>query len=120
MPTRLALRGFIHGGTRYKRNDPVTADAQTIEKMAATGLVGKEEVHLSPEAPSGGGNGDFFQEDLKKVIDTSTTSKITKPPKAQRGKKSSASPAVQASTPPTLPPLQPGVPPPLPDAKSSS
>jgi len=117
MPTRLAMRGFIHGGTRYKRNDPVTADAQTIEKMAATGLVGKDEVHLATE---GGGNGDFLLEDAQKVIDTSTTSKTAKPSKVPRGKKSSASPAAQASTPPTLPPLQPGVPPPLPDAKSSS
>lgn len=106
MPTRLALRGFIHGGTRYKRNDPVTADAQTIEKMAATGLVGKIEVD------GGAGN-----EPPAPVKDT-PPAKPAKQPKA--GKKSSASPAAQASTPPTLPPLQPGVPPPLPDAKSSS
>lgn len=119
MPTRLALRGFIHGGTRYKRNDPVTADAQTIEKMAATGLVGKQEVHLGdPGIESIPRDGTFLLEKGEKVIDTSTTSKTAKPPKA--GKKSSASPAAQASTPPTLPPLQPGVPPPLPDAKSSS
>lgn len=109
MPTRLALRGFIHGGTRYKRNDPVTADAQTIEKMAATGLVGKIEVE------GGAGN-----EPPAPVKDTppQVPAKAAKPPKG--GKKSSASPAAQASTPPTLPPLQPGVPPPLPDVKSSS
>ena len=112
MPTRLALRGFIHGGTRYKRNDPVTADAQTIEKMAATGLVGKIEVE------GGAGN-----EPPAPVKDTppappQAPAKPAKQPKG--GKKSSASPAAQASTPPTLPPLQPGVPPPLPDAKSSS
>lgn len=101
MPTRLALRGFIHGGTRYKRNDPVTADAQTIEKMAATGLVGKIEVE--------GGAGNEPPAPVK------APAKPAKQPKG--GKKSSASPAAQASTPPTLPPLQPGVPPPLPDAK---
>lgn len=116
MPTRLALTGFMHGSQKFKRNEPVTFDARTIEALQRAGLVGKEEIHLATDGvesiPS---DGTFLLEKGEKVIDTSTTSKIANTPK--RGKKSSASQAAPASLPPTLPPLQPGVPPPLPDVK---
>ena len=92
MPTATALRSFQHGADRYKKGDPVEYDAQTLKALARSGLVSKEVVEGNEQvAPA--------------------------PPPKKGGKKSSASPAGQASTPPTLPPLQPGVPPPLPDAQ---
>ena len=99
MPTATALRSFQHGADRYKKGDPVEYDAQTLKALARSGLVSKEVVEGNEQV-------------------TTPPPKVEKPAKAPRGgKKSSASPAAQASTPPTLPPLQPGVPPPLPDAQ---
>lgn len=118
MPTRIALTGFMHGSQKFKRNEAVTFDAVTIEKLAAAGLVGKEDrPDLAPAdvtVVTGGAEGTFLLQPGEKV-ETSKTSKTAKPRKP--GRKPSASPAAPASLPPTLPPLQPGVPPPLPDAK---
>lgn len=118
MPTRLALTGFMHGSQKFKRNEPVTFDARTIEALQRAGLVGKEDrPDLAPPAVAGGDD-TFLQDNGTETPNTAKPSVTAPKAKAQKpGKKSSASPAVPASLPPTLPPLQPGVPPPLPDVK---
>ncbi|ATW62300.1 hypothetical protein Psp6_00047 [Pseudomonas phage Psp6] len=130
MPTRLALTGFMHGSQKFKRNEPVTFDQLTIDRLERAGLVGKDDrPDLAPPVVGvahAGDDGTFLLQPGEKVIsiaptdtvDTSKPSRTTNAAKPRKGgKKPSVLPAVPASTPPTLPPLQPGVPPPLPDAK---
>lgn len=121
MPTRLALTGFMHGSQKFKRNEPVTFDQLTIDRLERAGLVGKDDrPELAPQSATeaAGGADTFLQDDGTETPNTAKPSKTTNAAKPRKGgKKPSVLPAAPALTPPTLPPLQPGVPPPLPDAK---
>lgn len=106
MPTAIALRSFDHNG-KYAKGDAVTFDRITIDALRRARLVGPDVDGAAepgkPEAPA--------------AAPVPTLGALGKPPKP--GKKSAASPAAQASLPPTLPPSTPGdLPPPLPVASS--
>lgn len=103
MPRAIALRSFDHNG-KVAKGDEVTFDRVTMEALRRSRLVGPdldgEQPPAKTEAPK---------------APVPTVGSLGKPPKAPRaGKKSSASPAVQASTNETLPPPLPGaLPPPI-------
>ena len=112
MPRAIALRSFDHYGAVAK-GDEVTFDRVTMDALRRSRLVGPdldgEQPPAKTEAPKAPVPtvGSLGPAPKPKVKD-----KVPKVPRA--GKKSSASPAVQASTNETLPPPLPGdLPPPL-------
>lgn len=115
MPRAIALRSFDHNG-KVAKGDPVEFDRVTMEALRRSRLVGPDLDGEQPPAKT---------EAPKAPVPTVGSLGPAPKPKAKgnprkaprAGKKSSASPAAQASTNETLPPPLPGaLPPPLPGA----